>query len=843
MGKRIALFCLMVTLGSAALAQGRTQVLADSGFRPVPDGFGFANWGGKQYPHAKLTADDASFLFGDQVCARKQGDTCIPTPAAQLWIDQVNKSTENGHCEGMAALSSAFFLKQENVDNYGAKQPYALKPDDEWLMRTISTYYATQMLEPVSTTVTTTQRWSLQQIVDEIIKTLKARNDYPRIGIWGDSGGHAVTPYRVEQGTPGVYRVFLYDNNFPGAERYLDIDVPKNRWVYSGGALNPSQDPKPWQGSAGSMALTQLSVRYQPLKCPFCPKTPQSGPKATPKPQPKPTAKPQPQPAPKPQAKPTAKPQANPNSKPPAKPTAKPQAKPKPKPQAKPKTVAQPKPKAPATRPSSAPKRPPAAPTDTWTVYTPSRCTQVQAVSRGNQKQLSMGATGANNGIDGASMRPIFGSQGCVVQLPRNQEYDVKLIDDGRPSDNPKSEVTVFTDEKVYQVSDVEVGGGAVETVRFSGDDFVYEAGARQKPSIRVADSRGQYEVSDFEIQKGRSFKAEEDDSGRIAFSDDDPDLDTYNIDVEIVGDEETLEYELEDVSAGDDGQVLMDIDDEGELDFDVDSDGDGEGNYYDEDDDNDGSLDEIDADDDNDGVADDEDQNYVGEPDDDYSDDGADEGDEGDDESAYDDEDDDSADDGDAKSAYDDEDDSADEGDDEAAYDDDDCADEGDDEAAYDDEDDCADDGDDEAAYDDEDDCADVGVGEAAYDDEDDSADEGDDEAAYDDEDDSADEGDDDSAYDDEDDSADEGDDEAAYDDEDDSADEGDDEAAYDDEDDSADEGEDEAAYDDEDDSADEGDYGSDESEDYGSDESEDYGSDEAEDYGSDEDEGDYDE
>ncbi|MCP5476172.1 MAG: hypothetical protein H7A19_15175 [Rhodanobacteraceae bacterium] len=758
MGKRIALLCLLVAFGSAALAQGRAQVLADSGFRPVPDGFGFANWGGNQYPHAKLTADDVSFLFGDQVCARKQGDTCIPTPAAQLWIDQANKNTEGGHCEGMAALSSAFYLKQEKVDNFGAKQPHELKPDDEWLMRTISTYAVTQYVDPVSATVTNTQKWSLQQIVDELIKTLKARNDYPRIGIWGDSGGHAVTPYRVEQSAPGVYRVFLYDNNYPGAERYLDIDVPKNRWVYGFAALNPSQDPKPWQGSAGTMALTQLSVRYQPLKCPFCPKTPQSGPKATPKPQP----------APKPQAKPNAKPQA--------KPTARPQAKPKPKPQAKPKTAPQPKPKAPATRPSSAPKRPPAAPTDTWTVYTPSRCTQVQAVSRGSQKQLSMGAAGASNGIDGASMRPIFGSQGCVVQLPRNQEYDVKLVDDGRPSDNPKSEVTVFTDEKVYQVSDVEVGGGATETVRFSGDDFVYEAGARQKPTIRVADSRGQYEVSDFEIQKGRSFKAEEDDSGRIAFSDDDPDLDAYNIDVEIVGDEETLEYELEDVSAGDDGQVLMDIDDEGELDFDVDSDGDGEGNYYDEDDDNDGTLDEVDTDDDNDGVADDEDENYLGEPDDDYSDDGADE--------------------------------------------DDDGADEGDDDAAYDDEDDSADEGDDEAAY---------------YD-EDDSADDGDDDAAYDDEDDSADEGDDDAAYDDEDDSADEGDDEAAYDDEDDSADEGDDEAAYDDEDDSADEGDDEAAYDDEDDSADEGDYGSDESEDYGSEDSEDYGSDEAEDYGSDE-------
>ncbi|MBP8177418.1 MAG: hypothetical protein KAX77_06575, partial [Xanthomonadales bacterium] len=88
------------TAQSEAQAGGAGEVVADSGFRPQPHGFSFQNWGGKEHPHAQLTADDAAYLFGDQVCARKQGDRCVPTPAASMWIAEMNRATESGHCEG-----------------------------------------------------------------------------------------------------------------------------------------------------------------------------------------------------------------------------------------------------------------------------------------------------------------------------------------------------------------------------------------------------------------------------------------------------------------------------------------------------------------------------------------------------------------------------------------------------------------------------------------------------------------------------------------------------------------------------------------------------------------------
>ncbi|MBK8285649.1 MAG: hypothetical protein IPK97_12700 [Ahniella sp.] len=569
------LLVLAVSWPAWAIAQGK--ILADNGFRPNPHGFSFANWGGQTHPHSKLTPEDAAYLFGEQACARREGGSCVPTPGAKMWIDQINKSTEGGHCEGMAVLSSAFYLDAENVTSYGARQPFELKPSDEWLMRTISTYYATQTLEPVRAATIASGKMSLQQIVDQLVVILNAGNDLPRLGIWAKGGGHAVTPYKVEQRGAGLYRIHIYDNNYPGAEKFIDIDTGRDYWIYSAAALNPAEDPAAWDGKAGWMAITPLAVRFEPMKCPFCaegtakkapPASKRSLPKAKPKLQPKPKAAPAPRSRPNPTIKP---------------------------------------------RKSNAP----AVASEGYVVYTPSRCTQVQAVSKVSKQQIRMGSPGAvDSQIMGASMQPMLGTRGCVVRLPKDQEYDVQLIDDGSPSAHPKSAVTIFGPGKVYQVEDVEIRRGSVETVSFSRERFNYSAGGKQRPTVRVADNNSgadsYYEVSNFEINEGHNFSANEDEYGRVAFSDDDPELDGYDIEVEAVGADETESYSFDDVSTGDDGQVLMEVDDSGEFDMDIDADGDGVGNYDDEDysfdDETDANFDEgVDADEAGEDYVDDE--------------------------------------------------------------------------------------------------------------------------------------------------------------------------------------------------------------------------------------------
>lgn len=480
----------------------RAEVLVDSGFRPSPNGFAFANWGGEEHPIAELTPDDAAYLFGEQACARFENESCVPTPGARLWLQEMNKSKEGGHCEGMAVLSAAFFTRHEDVSEYGASEAQALKPDDEILMRTISAYYSTQALEPVQSVTNATKEYSLQEIVDGLVAALKSGEDYPTLGIYDTAGGHAVTPYKIERTGNARYRIYIYDNNYPGEEKYIDVDAGANSWIYDGAALNPSEPANPWKGGAGAMDFTLVSTRFEPLQCPFC--------------------------GPEDQRAAAAENRAG----------------------------------GPPGRPN-APARQPAKPATSYTVMTPSSCDQVKAVGKNNQPAA------------GASMRPLRGTRGCVVSLPRDQPYNVQLT-----GNSGTSAMTVFGGDKVFQVDNIALRAGDVEAVSFDGDDFDFRAGGDQRPTIRLADDNaeddGYYEISDFEIGEGHSFSADEDEQGRIAFSDDDPELDDYDIDAELVGDDGTDSFSFDDVGAGDSGELLFD-DEGGELDLDIDTDGDGD--------------------------------------------------------------------------------------------------------------------------------------------------------------------------------------------------------------------------------------------------------------------------
>ena len=524
-------------------AKGAGKVIADSGFRPKPSGFSFENWGGDTYPHSDLTPSDAVALFGERVCARWEGESCIPNPAAKTWLNEMNQMMKGGHCEGMAALSAAFHVKEESPADYGAKEAFQLSPKDDPLMSSISEYFATQALEPVQSVTASTREWPLQKIVDTIVSSLQSGKDYPTLGIYGQDGGHAITPYRVEQVADGAYRVYVYDNNYPGAEKYVEIDAKNNRWRYAGAALNPKEDPAPWEGSAGDMDVTLLSTRYEPLACPFC------GPHQPPR--------------------------------------------------------------APARPPAPAPAHPrkPSVPSDSYSVITPSRCSQVQAVRKKDKKQLSAGKSGVKKEIAGASMARLRGSRGCYVKLPANEQYDISLVDDGRPLLSPAAELFIFALGRVYGVSGMSLSPGTSQVFSISDSGFSYQAGGSQKPTLIVATDSDRpdayYEVSGFTINNGYAFSAESAPDGAVTFSDNDPDLDSFDVHGEIVGDARDEEVSLEDLSAGDRGDVELEVEKDGDLDVDIDSDADGTEDEQDADDDNDGTPDAKDTDDDNDGTLD----------------------------------------------------------------------------------------------------------------------------------------------------------------------------------------------------------------------------------------------
>src|SRR5205807_2452983 len=87
----------------------------------------------------------------------------------------------------------------------------------------------------------------------------------------GTEGGHAVTPYAVEDAGGGVFNVLIYDNNFPKVTRAIKIDRNANTWSYDA-ATNPQNPSELYQGDASTKTIDvePTSPGVGPKSCPFC---------------------------------------------------------------------------------------------------------------------------------------------------------------------------------------------------------------------------------------------------------------------------------------------------------------------------------------------------------------------------------------------------------------------------------------------------------------------------------------------------------------------------------------------------------------------------------------------
>ncbi|MFQ3633255.1 MAG: hypothetical protein SNJ65_16870, partial [Roseiflexus sp.] len=245
--------------------------VARIGFQPDVHGFQFENYG-NEYPNSDLTVNELRQMFGDVVCARIQNGNCVLKPNARLWMQEINNAMLGGHCEGMAVLSLAFFAGREDPVRYGGSPPFSLQPSAP-LLRRIAYYWATQALDPV---IMATIRGTPNDILAALQEAFVAGNELYTIGIYQEGvGGHAVTPYAISDQGGGIYWIHVYDNNFPGQEKHIEIDTNANTWTYALAALNPASDSAPWRGDASTLSLeiTPLSIRDKPMPCPFCAET------------------------------------------------------------------------------------------------------------------------------------------------------------------------------------------------------------------------------------------------------------------------------------------------------------------------------------------------------------------------------------------------------------------------------------------------------------------------------------------------------------------------------------------------------------------------------------------
>lgn len=208
---------------------------------------------------------DAVALFGaDAVCVEEPVDgACVPTPEATAWIDMVAGAMVGGACEGMTVSSLDRFLA-------GTTPLTGDLPRSDAYLRRIALLYATQFLADV---IDATQSWrsaTPSQILGELERALAdpAHEQYT-LGLYHGNGGHSVLPIAVQSVDVTRSRIVVYDPNWPQADRWIDVDLDTEEWVFSYAGTNPDNLEDAWSGGARDMVLTPISVRETPFPEPF----------------------------------------------------------------------------------------------------------------------------------------------------------------------------------------------------------------------------------------------------------------------------------------------------------------------------------------------------------------------------------------------------------------------------------------------------------------------------------------------------------------------------------------------------------------------------------------------
>jgi hypothetical protein len=237
------------------------SVVASSGFNPARDGFSFQNYGfiaGQQ-----LTPTVLQQMFGSSVCAHGSGGSCALYPAVAQWAAAMEEGMVGGHCYGFSMLALRFFSHDLNPRSYGAATTYGLQFTAAIESEIAANFAEQATLGPA--------RAARPERASEAIATLTAalksqHGPFYTLGIYsGPAGaqgreGHAITPIAISDLGGGKYQILVYDNNYPGATRAVDVDTDQQTWSYATQTNPESGQPVKWSGQGTSNELTLIPV-------------------------------------------------------------------------------------------------------------------------------------------------------------------------------------------------------------------------------------------------------------------------------------------------------------------------------------------------------------------------------------------------------------------------------------------------------------------------------------------------------------------------------------------------------------------------------------------------------
>ncbi len=281
--------------GGAGAWAPQGTIVADSGFRPYPNGFPFRNWGADLTQNALFFGapervtyaipENASPIteaplnslamrrsFGDGVCLDASSidprtGSCTLTSTAQVFASAIQAQANGGHCFGLAAAASALYNGQITPNQLGSGLVLSANTLPTAAQRTITRLFISQFFgggnsvdyESTPTTVLQTLINDLRGGVTPYILVMS-----------GPVGGHAITPYAVYDRGNGLYDIAVYDNNWPNQERAVHVDTIANTFEYQG-QTNPAEASLLWSSQDnGFIGLASVADTLGPLTCPIC---------------------------------------------------------------------------------------------------------------------------------------------------------------------------------------------------------------------------------------------------------------------------------------------------------------------------------------------------------------------------------------------------------------------------------------------------------------------------------------------------------------------------------------------------------------------------------------------
>ena len=247
------------------------EIVVDSGFRPDVDGFAFENYGNDVEPE-NLGPPEVAGLFGDQVCLSGSQETCKLIPAAQEWMENQNEGMGGGHCQGFSVAALRFYAELMDQEDFGARTTAGLEiVGNVELQESIAQHFTYQFLPPI---VEKRVKGKPSEVLARLVRALKTGDELYTLGVYKPdlTGGHAITPFAVEDKGEGKFAILVYDNNFPGVTRAVQVDTNSEKWSYVSGT-NPDDLGQVYEGDAETQTLEldpTLPVEEEYSPCPFC---------------------------------------------------------------------------------------------------------------------------------------------------------------------------------------------------------------------------------------------------------------------------------------------------------------------------------------------------------------------------------------------------------------------------------------------------------------------------------------------------------------------------------------------------------------------------------------------